>query len=165
MSNRFSTWQACLQRDVSATLDRAGLVLPFELGNAHGPGLHLAVFVEPYLTWILEGRKTIESRFSRCRAAPYQAISADDLILLKRAAGPIIGLCRAAAAEFHCLNPATFRRLKASYSAALCAHDPNFWAERSRARFATLVHLTDIHRLPPIACSKKDRRGWVRLSS
>ena len=47
-------------------------------------GLHLAVFLEPYLRYILEGKKTVESRFSGRRIAPYGNVQCDDVILLKR---------------------------------------------------------------------------------
>ncbi len=35
---------------------------------------HLAVMHEPYLSYVLEGRKTIESRFSRHRVAPFDQV-------------------------------------------------------------------------------------------
>lgn len=41
-------------------------------------GLHLAVFVEPYLGYILEGKKTVESRFGMRRSAPYGQVAAGD---------------------------------------------------------------------------------------
>src|SRR6266540_3860586 len=45
--------------------------------------VHLAVMVEPYLSYILQGRKSIESRFSKNAIAPYLQIGPDDLVLLK----------------------------------------------------------------------------------
>ena len=39
-----------------------------ELENAN---LHLGVFAEPWLSYMLDGRKTIESRFGKNRIAPY----------------------------------------------------------------------------------------------
>jgi hypothetical protein len=55
--------------------------------------LHLAIFREPYLTSIMEGKKTIETRFAKRPCAPYQRISAGDIIVLKRASGGIVGIC------------------------------------------------------------------------
>ena len=42
-------------------------------------GLHVAVFVEPYLTFVLDGRKTVESRFGVYRNPPYQSIREGDI--------------------------------------------------------------------------------------
>ena len=58
-------------------------------------GIHLAIFAEPFLSMVLSGEKTIESRFSRNRCAPYGEIYDGDIILLKEVAGPICGLALA----------------------------------------------------------------------
>lgn len=66
--------------------------------------LHLAIFQEPYLGLILAGKKTIESRFSVNRIAPYEAAERDDLVLLKRSSGPITGLCLLADPVYYYLD-------------------------------------------------------------
>jgi hypothetical protein len=57
--------------------------------------LHLGIFREPYLTSIMEGKKTIETRFAKRSCAPYKRIAAGDIIVLKRAAARIVGVCMA----------------------------------------------------------------------
>ena len=49
--------------------------------------VHLAVFSEPYLSFVLDGVKTVESRFSRVRCAPFQQIRSGDIILVKQSGG------------------------------------------------------------------------------
>ena len=44
--------------------------------------LHVAIFQEPFLTWIIEGRKRVESRFSHHQVAPYGDVGAGDVIAL-----------------------------------------------------------------------------------
>ena len=58
-----------------------------------GRSLHLAILREPYLRFILEGKKTIETRFAKRACAPYKRVSDGDVILLKRVGGNIIGAC------------------------------------------------------------------------
>ena len=36
--------------------------------------VHLAILLEPYLQYILDGTKTVESRFSKNRIAPYKMV-------------------------------------------------------------------------------------------
>src|SRR5215210_2794220 len=57
-------------------------------------GIHLAVFVEPFLDYVLDGSKTVESRFSVNRCAPFGKVSPGDMVLLKRAGGPVVGIAR-----------------------------------------------------------------------
>lgn len=104
-------------------------------------GLHLAVFVEPYLTYILSGRKTVESRFSVVRCAPYERVAPGDAILLKLSGGPVIGVCEVRDAWFYQLDKASWRELRQEFTEALCAQDPKFWADRSHASFATLMSI------------------------
>lgn len=155
-----NSWQAQLRLDLQRAISEAG-IHPSRRAFANPPTLHLAILTEPYLRWVLCGRKTIESRFSVNRVPPYGVVNPGDFLILKRAAGPIIGLCEAADVEFFELDRSTRSRIRARYGSALCAEDPEFWKARERASYATLIHLGEVHRLPPLACRKRDRRGWV----
>ena len=128
-----------------------------------GSALHLAILVEPYLTAILQGRKTIESRFTKHRVAPYGAIAVGDLLVLKRSSGPIVGLAVAAEIWSYELDPSIFRTLVEDFSAPLGVTEPAFWTQRQDARYATLVRLARVRAIPPLDFPKRDRRAWVVL--
>lgn len=123
---------------------------------------HLAVMHEPYLSYVLEGRKRVESRFSRTRVAPYGQVRAGDLLLLKGLAGPISGLAEVVHADSYALDPTIWTELQNRFATALCADDA-FWQERRQARFATLMSLGSVTPIDPVAVDKHDRRGWVVL--
>lgn len=123
--------------------------------------LHLAVLVEPYLQFILDGQKTIESRFSSRRCAPYERVSRGDVVLLKRVSGPIVGICQVADAWFYKLDPQSWRGIREEFARALCAQDPTFWETRQSASYATLMRVARVRPIEPIDCAKRDRRGWV----
>jgi hypothetical protein len=124
--------------------------------------VHLAVFNEPYLGFLLEGRKTVESRFSINRCAPYRQVSKGDVLFLKSAGGPIVGVCLVDHVWFYDLDPTSWKDVK-RYASALCAHDPTFWSSRERANFATLMRVTRPTMISAVDCDKRDRRGWVVL--
>jgi hypothetical protein len=123
-------------------------------------GIHIACMVEPFLGYILEGRKTIESRFSKPLIPPYQRVIPGDLVLLK--AGPIVASFRAASVEFIELNEYELARLAKDHSAAICADD-EFWQTRADKRYATLLGISDVRKLTPLKVDKQDRRGWMML--
>ncbi|KKQ35404.1 MAG: hypothetical protein US51_C0006G0001, partial [Microgenomates group bacterium GW2011_GWA2_37_6] len=52
---------------------------------------HLAIFKGDGAEKILTGKKTIESRFSKNKIAPYGVVSAGDLVYMKLSGGAIIG--------------------------------------------------------------------------
>ncbi len=126
--------------------------------------IHLGVFVEPFLTFIIEGRKTIESRFSAKQCAPYNKVNKGDILLLKKTGGPIIGLCEISQVWLYEIDPGSWAEIRSEFSHALCAQDPEFWKSREVASFATLMRVTRITTIEPLYCAKKDRRGWVVLN-
>ena len=138
--------------------------LPPLSGGAAGLSVHLAVFVEPYLGYVLTGAKTIESRFSAHQVAPYGCVSAGDVILLKASGGPVVALCRAANVWSYRLQSKSWREIRNEFAHAMCADDPEFWNARMEAAYATLIRLANVRPLPPLPFAKSDRRGWVVLS-
>jgi len=131
--------------------------------NTRRRGLHLGVFVEPYLSLIIDGRKTVESRFAAVRQAPFERVARGDLVFLKRAGGPVVGICEIGAAWFYHLDKRILRSLKVEFTKALCANEPGFWTRRSHASFATLMYVARVASLSPMIWPKRDRRGWVTL--
>jgi hypothetical protein len=124
--------------------------------------VHLAVMVEPYLTYILEGKKSIESRFSKHAIAPFCQIEPGELVLLKLTGGPIVGCFTTDTVEFVNLNEQERARLREDYSEAICADD-DFWKAREDKRYATLVGVRNARELRPAPVAKSDRRGWIVL--
>lgn len=127
-------------------------------------GIHLAIFAEPFLSLVLSGEKTIESRFSRNRCAPFGEVGDGDIILLKEVAGPICGLALARRTWCYDLTTEPIDRIRHRFGAGICAAD-DFWTSRADALYATLIELDTPTTIAPITCDKRDRRGWVALRS
>jgi hypothetical protein len=125
-------------------------------------GIHLAVFAEPFLTMVFSGAKTIDSRFSRHRCAPYGEIGNGDIILLKKAGGPICGVALAGRTWFYHLVTEPLEGIRHRFGPQICA-DEEFWKSRADAKYATLIQLGVPASTAPVGCSKRDRRGWVSL--
>lgn len=124
-------------------------------------GVHLGIFVEPYLTAVLEGKKTIESRFATTRRPPYGCVEPDDYILMKRSGGPVIGLAMAKAIHFYQLTPIVLTELRDRFAQQLFAEDEEFWLQRADKMYATLIELDATFEIEPFSVDKRDRQGWV----
>jgi hypothetical protein len=133
---------------------------PYFAGGSCSRGIHLAVMVEPFLGYIMDGTKTIESRFSKNLIAPYRRISLGDLVFLK--AGPVVGAFRASSVECVDLDDNERARLRENYSKEICADDA-FWQDRDDRNYATLIGIEDVQPLTPVPVPKHDRRGWLVL--
>jgi ASC-1-like (ASCH) protein len=125
--------------------------------------LHLAVFVEPYLQRVLDGLKTVESRFASDRRAPYRQADAGDIIVLKRSGGPIVGIAQISDVRFYELTPAVLGAIREQFETDLGVSDQLFWEQRAHAAFATLMWIGHVRAVVPVSYRKRDRRGWVIL--
>lgn len=125
-------------------------------------GVHLAILVEPYLQFILERSKTVESRFSRNGCAPFDRVSEGDVVLLKRSSGPIVGAYTVGGVWNYRLTPSTLSDIRHRFGPAICPQE-GFWEQRSAAAFATLMRVEKVQPLPDLTIPKRDRRGWVVL--
>ena len=124
--------------------------------------VHLGVFIEPYLAYVLDGSKTVESRFATRATPPYEKVGPGDVILVKRTGGDIEGICRASDAWYYHLEPSTWREIRRDFG-KLMRVSREFLQTRMNARFATLIRLDEVYRLSPLSVRKRDRRGWVVL--
>jgi hypothetical protein len=122
-------------------------------------GVHLAVMLEPFLTHILKGRKTIESRFAKNAIAPYSSIKSGDIVFMK--AGPVVGYFRASSTDFLTLFEGDIDVVRTKHAEAICATDDEFWQARADKRYATLIGVAEPCRLSNVPVPKKDMRGWV----
>jgi hypothetical protein len=125
-------------------------------------GIHIAVLVEPYLRFILDGTKTVESRFSRNGCAPFERVTAGDVVLLKRSSGPIVGACVISDVWYYRLTPGTLGEIRQRFGHGMRPEN-GFWEERADASFASLMRVAEVRPLPEVHIPKRDRRGWVVL--
>ena len=126
--------------------------------------LHLAVVSQPFLDYILDGRKTIESRFSRNRCAPFCMVAPGDIILFKQVGGPVCGLSVASRVWYYDLTRMPIENIRQQFDDRICA-DEDFWGAHRHSSYASLVSLSQTIRIEPVRCNKRDRRGWVLLRS
>jgi hypothetical protein len=123
--------------------------------------VHLGVFIEPYLTYILDGKKTWESRFSINKTAPFGKVFPNDLLLIKKSGGPIVAIAIIQKVLSFRLDQATYKKIKKDYSELLCIHDPSFWEMKSTASYCSIMRLDKLIKIKPCDFVKKDRRGWI----
>lgn len=131
------------------------------------PRVHLAFLNDPFLGWILDGTKTVESRFSKVYGLPHGRIGARDVVLLKKSGGPIVGAFKVLRAEDYDRRAmgGTWDILRSQNLDAQIVADEVFWEARKDKKFATLIWIDQLRDLSPIDVDKSagDRRPWIIL--
>jgi len=125
---------------------------------------HVGVFVQPYLDLILKHQKTMESRFSKFRVAPFGRIKAGDVLFIKEKAGPLRAIAEVSKARFlGPFKPGEALKTMLDLKNELLL-EYSFMQSKSRSIYSTLINFGLICPMTPIAFAKKDRRPWVILS-
>lgn len=126
---------------------------------------HLAKFSKDGAEKILNGEKSIESRFSKGKIAPFCIISSKDLVYIKPFGGDVIGQFRVKKAIFFDgLQPEDLKKIKEQYGEDLNV-DENYWNKVKDSNFGTLIFIGSSARFitSPIKIPKKDLKSWIVL--
>ncbi len=124
--------------------------------------LHLGVFGEPYLSYMLEGKKKIESRFSKNKIAPYKQITKDDVVIIKKSSGNIVGYFTIKEVLFFDLRNTAIAEIKTKYGRELCVTE-EFWDLKRNSNYATLIVIDEIVQVKPFPIDKKGMQSWIKL--
>lgn len=133
-----------------------------ELEKIKKSNLHLGIFTEPYLTYMLDGKKTIESRFSKNKIFPYHQISNDDIVIVKKSSGNVLAYFTIKEIMFFDLNETSIDELKEKYQKDLCVEE-SFWYLKRNSRYATLIFIDKLVKLNPFPIKKKGMQTWIKL--
>lgn len=124
--------------------------------------MHLGVFSEPYLTYMLEGKKTIESRFSKNKIAPYNQISKNDIVVVKKSVGDIVAYFTIKEVKFYNLKDVSINEIRDKYYKELCV-DEEFWFTKKNSNYATLIIIDKLYKLEKFHINKKGMQTWIKL--
>jgi len=125
---------------------------------------HLVILKKPYLDAILEGRKHIESRFTKTKRPAFGRVLAGDKLFLKVSSGPVCATATAAVVKnFENLTPRQIIEIKQRYNDYIRGSD-EYWRSKTNCKFGFLVWLKDVKLLEPVQIRKKDWRAWVVLT-
>ncbi len=121
--------------------------------------IHLAIMNEPFLTYVFEGKKTVESRFSLHKIAPYKKVLPGDMVFMK--AGSIVGRFTVAWVKYFDLNEYPIEEIERQYGSEICG-DAGFWKTKRTKRYVTLLGIKNVERLTPLHIEKRDRTPGLR---
>jgi ASC-1-like (ASCH) protein len=125
---------------------------------------HLVILKTEYIEAILEGRKTIESRFTKTRREFFGRVSPGDKLFLKVSSGPVCATAKVIKVKWYeDLTAKQIKQLKGKYNKQILGAD-DYWQSKSACRYGVLVWLGEVKRIKPVRIDKRDWRAWVVLS-
>ncbi len=125
---------------------------------------HLVILKKPYVDAILQGRKTVESRFYQSRQFWLSRVSTGDKLFLKASSGPVMTTAIVASVrQFDNLTASQLTELKKQHNQHILG-DEQYWRDKMNSRFGILLWLKDIKPVAPRFIKKADWRAWVVLT-
>lgn len=131
---------------------------------------HLAIFTPSVLDQILNGRKTIESRFSQKRMDPYGKIEVGDIVYCKPTGGEISAQFRVTKVIYiEGLTKNDLELIRKEYGEKISLGskeiDDKFFKDKETANFGTLIFFDTLEKfiVSPVKIEKRDKRAWVVL--
>jgi hypothetical protein len=126
-------------------------------------GIHLAVFGEPFLTLLLDGKKTVESRFSLNNISPFGKVNPGDFVFIKRSGGPICGYFIVRESHyFKTGNRGILENIRKNFGKQICDNAvEDFWKHRQRSNYISLFEVAYAGRLSAVTIDKRDRTAWT----
>jgi len=105
---------------------------------------HVVILRREHVAPILDGHKTVESRLTRNRVAPFGLVAPGDHLFPKVAGQRYFAAAVASDVDSHDnLTPATVDQLKARYNDRVLGDD-DYWQAKRDARYATFITLIDV---------------------
>lgn len=126
---------------------------------------HLAVMRQPYMDYVMQGLKKVESRFSKKICAPYRCVNKGDIVLFKETGGAIRALSRVTEVKYYgYLNQEQTMGLMSNHKEELMLSE-DFIEEKRESHFASIFYLGEVLPVPSIKVEKRDMRSWVVLNN
>lgn len=111
---------------------------------------------------MLDGKKTIESRISKNKIAPYDRITKDDVVVVKKSGGGVVAFFTIKEVKFIDLRDNNISEIRNKYNNELCVSD-EFWMQKKDASYATLMFIDKLIKLEEFKINKKGMQTWIIL--
>lgn len=124
---------------------------------------HLAILKNQFLNMILAGTKTIESRFSFNKIAPYNKVSVNDTIYFKESGGQVVAKAKIKDVKYYQLTPSIVEDIRVKYGKNIGTDYFEDWKTTLTKKYCTLIWLEDVEKLTPFTVPRSNGTAWFVL--
>ena len=122
---------------------------------------HIAILRQQFFNMVLNGEKTIESRWSMNKTAPYGKIKQNDLILLKETGKNVTACAVADKVVFYELTPQKVEEIRLKFGKQIGTDKFEDWQSTLNKKYCTLIWLKDVKKIPEIKVKRSNGAGWI----
>lgn len=127
--------------------------------------IHIAILQNPFFDMILNGTKTIESRWSMHKIAPYQKVKKGDTILLKETGKLVTAKAIAKEVKFFELTPEKVEEIRLQYGKQIGTDKFKDWKSTLNKKYCTLIWLDKVEKIQPLKVPRSNGAGWILIKN
>lgn len=124
---------------------------------------HIAILKQPFFDMVLSGEKTIESRWSMVKVAPYKKVSVGDKILLKETGKDVTAIANVKKVQFYELTPEIVEDIRIKYGKQIGTDKFEDWKSTLQKKYCTLIWLDEVTPVAPVKVKRSNGAGWIVL--
>jgi len=124
---------------------------------------HIAILKQPFFDMVLSEEKTIESRWSMVKVAPYKKVSVGDKILLKETCKDVTATANVKKVQFYELTPEIVEDIRIKYGKQIGTDKFEDWKSTLQKKYCTLIWLDEVTPVTPIKVKRSNGAGWIVL--
>ena len=122
---------------------------------------HIAILRQPFFNMVISGEKTIESRWSMHKVAPYGKVGVGDEILLKETGKNVTATAKVKDVKYYELTPEMVEEIRIKYGKQIGTDNFEDWKDTLQKKYCTLIWLEDVKHISPIKVQKSNGAGWI----
>lgn len=124
---------------------------------------HIAILRQPFFNMVLSGEKTIESRWSMHKVAPYGKVGVGDEILLKETGKDVTATAKVKDVKYYELTPEKVEEIRINYGKQIGTDKFQDWQSTLQKKYCTLIWLGDVKMINPLKVKRSNGAGWIVL--
>lgn len=124
---------------------------------------HLAILRQPFFDMVLNGEKTIESRWSMNKIAPYKKVNIGDEIFLKLTGQPATATAKVKDVKYYELTPEIVEDIRIKYGKQIGTDKFENWESTLQKKYCTLIWLGDVKTIKSLEVPRSNGAGWIVL--
>lgn len=122
---------------------------------------HIAILRQPFFDMVLNGIKTIESRWSMHKVAPYNKVSVGDEILLKQTGKEVTAKAIVKDVKYYELTPKLVEQIRIKYGKQIGTDYFEDWKSTLQKKYCSLIWLDKVTKINPQKVPRSNGAGWI----
>lgn len=119
---------------------------------------HLVILKQPYFNMILSGEKTIESRWSVHKIAPYNKVKIGDILYLKETGKNVYYKAICSDVKFFEITHEVINMIKEKYGDGIKMRD---YSDCYNKKYCSLIWISNIEKIEEMKVKRSNGAGWI----